>query len=183
MPESPPLALPLSDFLARIRDFASRNFDNAEVLPFLRGGRIRDEVLAPHLHWSPERYTRNLVERNDDFALIVLCWSPGQAAPVHGHEGEKCWARVERGRLRFANYREISRQGDVATLKALGKPVEGAPGHVDGPADIHSVENLAAWNTPAVSLHLYTKPYPEFDVFDLATGRVNRRAAQYDTRR
>ncbi len=180
MPDSPSLSL--TDFLSRIRDFASRGFDNAEVLPFLRGGRIRDEDLAPHLHWAPERYTRNLVELNGDFALIVLCWSPGQAAPVHGHEGEKCWARVERGRLRFVNYRETGRTGDVATLKTIGRPAEGAPGHVDGPADIHSVENLAAWNTPAVSLHLYTKPYPEFDVYDPASGKVTRRKAQYDTR-
>lgn len=182
MSDTAPPPLGLTDFLARIRDFASRNFDNAEVLPFLRGGRIRDEDLASYLHWTPERYTRNLVELNGDFALIVLCWSPGQAAPVHGHEGEKCWARVERGRLRFVNYRETGRTGDVATLKALGTPREGTPGHVDGPADIHSVENLAAWNTPAVTLHLYTKPYPEFDVYDLATGRITRRKAQYDTR-
>ena len=181
MPPIPHQTLPMDEFLDRLRNFAACGFDNAEVLPFLRGGRIRDEALAPYLHWSAERYTRNLVVKNDDFALIVLCWSPGQAAPVHGHEGEKCWARVERGRLRFVNYREAGpRVGDRAELKALGKPNDGAPGHVDGPADIHSVANLAEWNEPAASLHLYTKPYAEFDVFDLATGQVARRKAQYD---
>ena len=57
-----------------------------------------------------KKYTRNLVYRNNDFEILFLCWSPEQIAPVHGHEGEKCWAKVESGKLQFCNYNLLSKK-------------------------------------------------------------------------
>lgn len=35
------------------------------------------------------RYARNLVERNQYFELIVICWKAGQQSPIHNHEGSR----------------------------------------------------------------------------------------------
>ena len=59
-----------------------------------------------------------------------------------------------------------------------GPPVDGKPGHVDGPADIHAVETVGA---DAVSLHVYVKPYDECDIYDLAQGVVRRVQLTYDS--
>ena len=40
---------------------------------------------------------------------MLVCWPPHVSAPIHGHEGEKCWARVQTGELKICNYVEINR--------------------------------------------------------------------------
>lgn len=167
--------------LERLHEFAARGFASHDVLPFLRSSLMDPGELERYLHWARGRYTRNLAFKCADFELLVLCWDVGQAAPAHGHEGEKCWARVERGRLRFRNFRETFRDGGRARLEPLGPAVDGGPGHVDGPAEIHSVENLAAHGARAVSLHLYSRPYSECDLYDLERGTVARTRLRYDS--
>ena len=56
-------------------------------------------------------------------------------------------------------------------LEPIGRPLDGKPGHVDGPADIHAVETVGE---DAVSLHVYVKPYGECDIYDPAQGVVSR---------
>jgi cysteine dioxygenase len=174
--------LRMEEFLERMHDFARKKFDCAEVMPFLGSTLIAPESLAPYLHWAPGGYSRNLVHRDQSFELMALCWDVGQCSKVHGHEGEKCWARVEQGKLRFRNYAETGpRQNGRARLVQTGSIVDGEPGHVDGPADIHSVGNPAEFGGRAVSLHLYCYPFDECEIFDLETGEVSRLRLTYDS--
>ena len=62
--------------------------------------RITPASLDPYVRFEPGRYTRHLVHKDQTVEVLVLCWARGACAPIHGHEGELCWARVERGRLR-----------------------------------------------------------------------------------
>ena len=50
-------------------------------------------------------------------------------------------------------------------------------GYLDGPADIHSVENIS--NDIAVSLHVYASPFDSCDIYDMETGVKNRIQLQY----
>lgn len=171
----------MSDFLGCVHELAGKNFKSSEVIPFLQSSLIASESLEKYLFWKDGGYTRNLVHKDETFELMVLCWDIGQKAAVHGHEGEKCFTRVERGKLFVHNYHEISRDGDRAVVEMTGKPYESIVGAVDGPADIHSVDNDARFNERAVSLHLYSHPYDECDLYDLETGIVTRRALSYDS--
>ncbi|KAG2450128.1 hypothetical protein HYH02_000231 [Chlamydomonas schloesseri] len=49
-------------------------------------------------------YVRNLVESNDDFELIVLCWSRGQVSRVHNHANAHCWLAVLDGEMRETQF-------------------------------------------------------------------------------
>ena len=109
----------------------------------------------------------------------MICWASGQSAPIHGHEGQYCWARVEAGTLRFTNYREISETPLV--LERLAEPVVGNEGYLDGPADIHSVENPAELDKPAASLHVYYRPFAECDIYDLQRREKRRTRLSYDS--
>jgi len=60
----------------------------------------------------------------------------------------------------------------------VGRAVEGGPGYVDGPTDIHAVETVGE---DAVSLHVYVKPYDECDIYDLTQGIVGRVRLSYDS--
>ncbi len=171
--------LAMGEFVAALEAIAASGFETPRVQAYLERSLIAPGELSPYLHFRAGHYTRNLVHKTAAFEILVVCWGVGQRAPVHGHEGERCWARVEQGKLRFTSYRLIT-EAPLA-LEAAGPPVDGAVGYLDGPADIHAVENLADFAAPAASLHVYSKPYAECDVYDLTRGVRRRLRLAYDT--
>jgi NitT/TauT family transport system ATP-binding protein len=163
-------------FVARMRQLTASVVDPSLVQQFLGTHLIEPGSIERYARFEEGRYTRHLVFKDSSVELLVLCWSRGSQAPIHGHEGELCWARVERGQLRFTSYREQSRS--PLRLAGDGPPVDGKPGHVDGPADIHAVETVGE---DAVSLHVYVKPYDECDIYDVAQGVIRRVRLGYDS--
>lgn len=172
-------ALAMTDFVRQVRARCDGAIDPAEMGRFLATNRIEAASLDGFVRFAPGRYTRHLVHKDRDVEILVLCWARGSTAPIHGHEGEYCWARVERGRLAFASYREASRT--PLRLEPLGATLEAGPGYVDGPADIHAVTNPASLAEDAVSLHVYCRPYDECDIYDTEQGAVRRVRLVYDS--
>ncbi len=162
-----------------LKRFAAAGFPATEVRQYLAGSLMDSDALEPYLSYCDEHYTRNLVHKDLDFEILVIGWSRNQRAPIHGHEGELCFARVERGRLRFSNYVMLSE--DPVRLRSTGAPIDGGVGFLDGPADLHSVENPAEFGEKAVSLHVYSKPYGECDIYDSESGPRRRVKLAYDS--
>jgi predicted metal-dependent enzyme (double-stranded beta helix superfamily) len=169
----------MDDFVTTLEAMAADAFDAAAVQSYLKQTRITPETLKTYLHFQPERYTRNLVHKTEAFEILVICWDSGQQAPIHGHEGELCWARVEQGTLRFSNYRLVSET--PLRLELMSAAVDGRAGFLDGPADLHAVENCPAFGAPAASVHVYSRPYAACDVYDVERGERKRVQMAYDT--
>jgi hypothetical protein len=165
--------------IQNLKRFAGAGFPPIEVRRFLAGTLMEASALEPYLNFSDDHYTRNLVHKDQDFEILVICWGRGHRAPIHGHEGELCFARVERGRLRFSNYIVLSE--DPVRLERTGFPIDGGAGFLDGPADLHAVENPPEFREGAASLHIYSKPYAECDIYDSETGPRRRVKLLYDT--
>jgi len=174
-----PAPLGMSDFVREVRALCAGGVDPAAMSRFLADRPIEAASLDGFACFVPGRYTRHLVHKDDTVEILVLCWARGASAPIHGHEGEYCWARVERGRLAFASYREASRA--PLRLEPIGGSVEGGAGYVDGPADIHAVSNPMALGEDAVSVHVYCRPYDECDIYDTEQGAVRRVRLAYDS--
>ena len=169
----------MDQVVADIESFAARDFPQEDIESYLSETLIEPEELDGYLSFCEDRYTRHLVHKDEDFELLVICWGSGQRAPIHGHEGELCWARVERGRLRFSNYRLLSEE--PIQLELDGEPLDGAAGFLDGPAEIHAVENPTEFGGNAASLHLYSKPYSECDIYESEQGPRRRVKLAYDS--
>ena len=58
-------------------------------------------------------------------------------------------------------------------IEKINAPV----GYLDGPADIHSVNNC--FTDPAISLHVYAKPYDSCEIYDIKTNQINRLQMKY----
>lgn len=174
-----PRHLEMEQIVEDIKSFAARGFPEREVWDYLSGSVVAPDSLSGYLSYREDRYTRHLIHKDRDFELMVICWGSGQKAPIHGHEGELCWARVERGCLRFTNYRTVSQS--PLELALDGEPLDGTAGFLDGPAEIHAVDNLAEFGADAASLHLYSKPYSQCDVYDSERGPKRRVSLSYDT--
>jgi len=174
-----PRALSIEEFAGEARELCAAGLDPQRVHRWLRETPIEPGSLEPYVRFEPGRYTRHLVLKNQDVEVLVLCWAQGARAPIHGHEGELCWARVEQGRLRFTSYRELSRT--PLRLERRGPAVDGGRGHLDGPADIHAVTNVAEFGADAVSVHVYARPYDECNIYDVDAGVVQRVRLRYDS--
>lgn len=164
----------MEDLIQSLKYFAEKDFPVEDVSKYLNNYNLDKKYIEKYCHFSEARYSRNLVYKDESFEILFLCWAPGHIAPIHGHEGEKCWARVDLGQLKFCNYNLISKA--PLELKFLDEII-GETGFLDGPADIHSVENVS--DSKAVSLHVYAKPYDSCEVYDLDVNKIKRSYLTY----
>ena len=49
-------------------------------------------------------YTKNLVFRNDNFEIFVVCWSGKQGSYIHDHSENGCILKILKGRLTEYKY-------------------------------------------------------------------------------
>lgn len=166
----------MNDLISQLKKYALEDYPIPLVTEFLNEYKLPDKELNDYLHFKDNKYARNLVYKDKDFEILIVCWHPEQIAPIHGHEGEKCWMRVELGSLNICNYKLESI--DPLFLSIVNQ-IKGDAGFLDGPAEIHSVEN--AFDEDAISLHVYTKPFSECDIYNLDTGKIDRVELAYDS--
>ena len=164
----------IETLISDMRQFAKTDFPIIEVSSYLQKLNLNDQGLSKFSFFEEKFYTRNLIHREKNFEVMVICWPPNTCAPIHGHEGEKCWARVENGNLQICNYEEISSE---PLQLIMTKKLSCEPGFLDGPADIHSVANLT--DDYATSLHIYAKPYDACDIYNLNEKKIERTRLKY----
>lgn len=165
----------ISDFIEKINKLSFKDFPVLEVLRVLQDSELPLELLEPYIFFSDTRYTRNLIHKTDSFEILLLCWRPGQYSAIHGHEDQKCWMRVEKGELEFTQYQEEPR-GESTLLKKISTEI-GKEGFVDGPALVHKVANIS--QSQAISLHVYSKPFEQCDIYDLDMNEKKRLMLSY----
>ena len=164
----------VNELITRLTDFAEKDFPVERVSSYLQSLPLNHKSLKKYIFFRKNFYTRNLIHREKDFEILTICWPKQTDAPIHGHEGEKCWARVEDGKLQIGNYKEESK----SPLRiSLVNDLSCSAGYLDGPADIHSVRNIS--DNFATSLHVYAKPYDACDIYDIGKGRIEKKKLGY----
>jgi len=125
-----------------------------DLRKFISGLRPDRSEIEPFIHFTPERYARNLVYKCDRFECLVLCWRAGQRSPIHDHANSICAVYTLDGVLSADNYRKTAsghiradysedlRPGDVLTIQTT---------------EIHQVSNLDD-TKDLISLHFYLGP-------------------------
>ena len=133
------------------------------VYRFLAENPVEVDSIAPYFHWSRRFYTRNLIFKNERFEMMVLCWDKGQASRIHNHADQMCWMTVPVGRLRGQNFavREIDESRGFCRLKETDNfdLSECLAAKVELEEPIHQILNLPEFESRAVSLHIYSRPF------------------------
>ena len=97
----------MHNLIKSIKQLSKENFPNDKVYELLNNSYLKETEIADYIKYDNDKYTRHLIYKDVDFEMLILCWKPGHKAPIHGHEGEKCFMRVEKGSLLFTNYNLI----------------------------------------------------------------------------
>jgi len=158
-----------------------------------RGGHIT-ELLASyakvHTDWRdfalfcPDTYARNLVAREADFELMILCWQAGQQSSIHNHEGQDCWMAVLEGDIEEVRY-PMPEEGFRGALEPQGSWAfeAGQVAYIRDEMGLHLVRPMLGSHRRGITLHLYSSPYDECNCYCPETGRVTRaRLEHYSVR-
>ena len=119
--------------------------------------------------FGDDRYKRNLLRVTDAYAALILCWKPGQASPIHDHRGSACGIRVLRGEVTETRY-DRDASGHLSEAGTDRYPVGAVCGSFD--SDIHVICNNQAPGNDLVTLHIYTPPMREFNLYQLGSTEV-----------
>ena len=142
-----------------------------------RVARILGEYAERHDDWKryamfdADCYTRNLVERNEHYEMLVLCWNVGQKSPIHNHAGQNCWMGVLEGEIEETLFTPSVESGEGPLIEGKSRVyTRGRVGFINDDVALHRVRPVAGHR--GISLHLYSKPIDECLVYDETTGRV-----------
>jgi predicted metal-dependent enzyme (double-stranded beta helix superfamily) len=167
------MMLSVHEFDSRLSSIPEPEFTLENVFAFLKENPVDASTLSPYTFFSSEHYTRNLIHKTPVFELIAICWDKGQKSPIHNHRGQKCWMTMAHGKLLVHNFRLVQQEPSrhfcdlQSSIQFQLSP--GTPGEVDPEEPIHQVLNLPSYDSRAVSLHIYSKPYNTCEVYDLKT--------------
>jgi cysteine dioxygenase len=161
------------EFAQKLSKIPEDQFTMETVLAFLRQHPVDVASLSPYLYFSREHYTRNLIHKTNLFELIAVCWDKGQKSVIHNHRDQKCWMALPYGRLMVHNFSLIQKDSS-RNFCELKSSVQfelnpESPGEVDPEEPIHQVLNLSSYDSRAVSLHIYSRPFDTCEVYDLKT--------------
>ena len=153
------------------------------VYRFLAEHPVDVDSIGRYLHWSEKFYTRNLIFKNERFEMMTLCWNKGQASRIHNHADQMCWMTVPVGKLRGQNFHavEIDERKNYCKLAETDNfdLSDCLTAKVELEEPIHQILNLPEFESRAVSLHIYSKPFDRCLSYCRETNRFAEVALAY----
>jgi cysteine dioxygenase len=162
----------IDDFIGGLRKLAEADFTGVQgALAYLRANPVEPESLQRYLFWDAQHYTRNLIDKTELYELLAICWEVGQRSSIHNHKGQNCWMAAPLGRLAVQNYKLLSEDLAAHSCNILPTDVVEItaenPVAVDPANPVHDVRNPKEWNTRAVTLHVYSRPFDSCIVYSV----------------
>jgi len=168
------LQFAIDDWVQRLTAIPESDFKIPRVLEFVTNHGIDPESLEPYVYYAKSHYTRNLIYKCPLFEVLAICWQPGQVSRIHNHRGQNCWMATPIGRLRVQNFRVEGRDAAHSTCHLVPTnafdmdPLR--PAVVDPREPVHTVANLPEFGGQATSVHIYSHPYAECEVYSQDKG-------------
>jgi cysteine dioxygenase len=165
----------IQELSERLSAIPEAQFTDEGVLDYLRRNPVDPESLDPYLYFCQDHYTRNLIQHTPLFDLIAICWDVGQRSPIHNHRDQRCWMAIAYGRVQVQNFRLVCKDPETryCELEPTDRYIIDAerPAEVDPKEPIHLVANPSTFDSRAVTLHIYSRPFNTCEVYDLKARR------------
>ncbi|MGI8543798.1 MAG: cysteine dioxygenase [Aridibacter sp.] len=153
----------IQNLIKGLCEIPDEEFHCDPVYQFLTDNPVEIDSIERYFNWSDKFYTRNLVYKDERFELMAICWQKGQVSKIHNHADQMCWMTVPVGKLRGQNFKalEINEYTNYCKLEETDKfdLAECLAAKVELEEPIHQILNLPEFNEPAVSIHIYSKPF------------------------
>ncbi len=173
----------IEKIISGLCSISENDFTCDNVYHYLAENPVDVDTISPYFHWSEKFYTRNLIFKNERFEMMAICWNKGQVSKIHNHADQMCWMTVPVGKLRGQNFRAV----EIDESKGFCKLEETdnfnlsdcLAAKVELEEPIHQILNLPEFDEPAVSLHIYSKPFDKCLCYCRATDRISEVSLNY----
>lgn len=161
-------SISLQDFCNKLVELRSEDGVKANlhaVLDYLVSAEMTDWEWASYAspaHFSEFYPVQHIIHCDDDFSVVVTCWSPGQKVPPHTvGRGRMMWLKVMHGNLLFQEFSpglfpwesDVERQTELA---------EGSSSFLEEcGVRMHDLKNISD-TEPAVSIQVFSPPLTSF---------------------
>jgi cysteine dioxygenase len=163
-----------------LKDLLSE-LDNCSDEDYVSLGRnlnIPSKDLLPFAFWSGLSYTRNCIERTDEYELLLLCWEEGQSTAIHSHNEQECWVYTIEGSFEEERY-TMDEERVVPLLTRHVVQTTGKRSYMNDEMGYHSLKNIS--DGRAMSLHLYVKPIDQCLVYDEESQQFTMKELYYNS--
>jgi cysteine dioxygenase len=137
---------------------------------------VTAEEVQQHALFSEKRYARNLVYKDRQFEIMIMCWNAGQRSSIHDHAGSLGGIKILQGELTECLFGRAA-NGMIKSLSSTDYAIE--RNRVEETSLIHQISNLQAGNGRAVSVHIYIPPLVRMNVYSLEDPTVRNILPQY----
>ena len=153
----------IQNLIEGLTEIPDEEFVCDKVYRFLAAHPVDVDSIEKYFHWSEKFYTRNLIYRDERFELMALCWEKNQVSKIHNHANQMCWMTVPVGKLRGQNFRALETDAAKNYCKLTETDIfdlsDCLAAKVELEQPIHQILNLPEFQSRAVSLHIYSKPF------------------------
>ena len=154
-----------------------KNADSDDYVVIAKNIDISIAEFKKYISWDPEVYTRNCIEHNEDFELILICWKSGDETPIHGHDNQRCWVYQVAGEMTEERFKEDD-EGQLIKEHEM-KLTQGKLTYMHDSMGYHTLSNSTSEN--AITLHLYMKPVYQCEVFNEEKQKFETAEMNYHT--
>jgi len=137
---------------------------------------VTAKEVQPHALFSEKKYARNLVYKDREFEIMIMCWKAGQRSSIHDHAGSLGGIRILQGELTECLF-ERAANGMIKSLSSADYAIEDT--RVEETSLVHQISNLQAENGTTVSVHIYIPPLVRMNVYSLEDPAVRNILPQY----
>lgn len=96
-----------------------------------------------------KEYTRNLIYKNSELEIYLICWNKNTSSVIHDHPKNGCIMKILQGELTELLYDKNLNLIKKSDLK------EGSIKYIDDNIGLHRIIN---GNNKSISLHIYSPP-------------------------
>ena len=145
----------------------------ARLSKILESYRSNAQEWKDYALFDPAKYTRNLVDDgNGKYNLIIQCWSPGQESMVQNFSDSHCIFKILHGELTDTLYEAPTSSSTVPIAMNIKKESVHVANEVSYISNKIGLQNLCnKSNGPTVSLHLFSPPLNEAQIYSPKTSR------------
>jgi len=130
-----------------------------------------------YMHFNDLKYARNLIASNDVMELMLICWLPAQVSPIHNHAGQHCWAAVMEGTIQETHYcykNTLCCSGSGPLKKTKEHTFDaGNVSYINDDIALHVLRPIG--EKRGITLHLYSRPIAQCNIYCPDTGKVTPR--------
>ena len=162
--------LTLDDFILEMNKVPSLELKLAQLQDWVARLDLKDMAIASNICFSPENYQRQILYRDSNCEIILVCWQPGQFSSIHDHGDSLNVTRVYRGVLTSRTFtRNDLVPGESSPLLVQEKYLQ--PDELVGVdrTQIHQLANTLEQNL--ITLNIYAKPLQQMQVYNSMSGQ------------